>query len=109
MTQFSANRVLPRDVVIPSVDDLLYEIGLCLTSVRERPKRRAIDNPIVIAMFSWLYLIQRIITIFVSDHAYLVILCDVGHYLGFKTLFNFSLINAGFMTIKTIIIKLKLK
>ena len=37
---------------IDGFDDLLYEIGLCLTSVRERPKRRAINNPIVVMLCS---------------------------------------------------------
>ena len=50
MPRLDTNRVLPEEVVISSVDDLLYEIGLCLTSVRERPKRKAFYNPVVITV-----------------------------------------------------------
>ena len=53
---------------IGNVDDLLYEIGLCLTSVKERPKRRAIDNPIVIAIFCSIYLFARICIYWETSH-----------------------------------------
>ena len=87
MSRLSPYRVLPYDVVIPSVDHLLYEIGLCLTSVRERPKRRAIDSPIVIAMVCWLFLILRIASIFIdeNEHGYwLIIVGDIEEYMGIK-------------------------
>src|SRR5690242_17889377 len=99
MSRWSANRVLPGDVVIPSVDDLLYEIGLCLTSVRERPKRRAIDSPIVIAIVCSIFLVQRIASIFIDDHDYLVILGDFGHYLNFKILLNILFIIISLMAL----------
>src|SRR5690242_337410 len=101
MPSLVANRVLPGDVVIPSVDDLLYEIGLCLTSVRERPKRRAIDSPIVIAIVCWLYLFLRIASILIreDDHVWLMIMGEVGHYVGLKNHINIAFIIAVLMTI----------
>ena len=89
--------VIPEDLVIPSADDLLYEIGLCLTSVRERPKRRAIDNPIVIAILLNLYLIQRIAAIIIdeSNHKMMLFVGDFGRYLGIKYQWNLLLILLG--------------
>ena len=77
---------------IGNVDDLLYEIGLCLTSVRERPKRRAIDNPIVIAIFCSIYLFARICCIFTDHRYYLHLLGDSTHYFGAKIHFNIFII-----------------
>ena len=95
MLKLKKNKVLPEEVVISSVDDLLYEIGLCLTSVRERPKRRAIDSPVVIAVFNLVYLIQRITSItFECNHDQLLYLGDFGHYLGSKH-YNLMLIVGG--------------
>src|SRR5690242_10053896 len=101
MSKISIDSVLPRDVCIPSVDDLLYEIGLCLTSVRERPKRRAIDSPIVIAIVCLLYFIDRIASIYLNDfeHGWLLAVGDVGHYLDLKTHINIIFIFYALMSI----------
>ena len=83
------------------MDDLLYEIGLCLTSVRERPKRRAIDSPIVITIVSTLYLVFRIASIFIEDnwHGWLLIVGDIGNYINLKDHFNSVMILSMFITI----------
>ena len=39
---------LPRHLVVKDVDDVLYRIGLCLTSVKEEPKRSLVDNPLLV-------------------------------------------------------------
>ena len=94
MSRIKANTVLPRELVTLSVDDLLYEIGLCLTSVRERPKRRAIDSPIVIAIVCWLYMVLRIASILIdnNEHGWLLLVGSFGHYIGLKYHFNVFLI-----------------
>ena len=94
MLSFGSNNVLPKEVVISSVDDLLYEIGLCLTSVRERPKRRAINSPVVIAVFCGIYLCERIASIIIdeSHHGYLLLLGDYGRFMKLKTHLNLILI-----------------
>jgi len=99
MKHFSSYSVLPEELVIPSVDDLLYEIGLCLTSVRERPKRRAIDSPIVIAIVSIIMLITRIINIFnVNNNPIIFVLMgDVGRYFSMALHWNCSLFLANLM------------
>src|ERR1700761_4441760 len=73
------------------VDDILYEIGLCLQSVRERHKRRAINNPVFTAIVLVLFIIQRLISIALpEDDRRLLYTGDVGHYYGLKFHINFS-------------------
>ena len=79
MSQLDPNSVIPKELVITSVDDLLYEIGLCLTSVRERHKRKVINNPIVISIFNSIYLIERIISLIIPE-SYRNILLIVGEF-----------------------------
>ena len=103
MNRLSPYIVLPGDVVIPSVDDLLYEIGLCLTSVRERPKRSVINKPINIWIFSVLYIITKISAICIPDNerGILLILGEIGRYIGLKMHINMFLvliISTSFLT-----------
>ena len=60
--------------------DILFDIGLCHHSVEERPKRKAIDKPIVMSVVIWVYMIERIASIMISDDYNLALMClgDVG-------------------------------
>ena len=66
--------------------DILFDIGLCHHSVEELSKREAIDKPIVISVVTWVYLIQRIASIMISDDNNLALMClgDVGRYWAIK-------------------------
>ena len=97
MSSISPNRVIPEHLVIRSADDLLYSIGLCLQSVTERPKRKAIYNPKVIAFILWLHLMLRIVSIWSpEDSRWLPLIGEMGRYFGMKFHFNLymCLINA---------------
>ena len=85
------NKLLPKELVIPSAEDLLYSNGLCPTSVREWPKRKTMNSPKVIAIFLVFYLTERILDIFIpeEEEQYLQIIGETGHYFGMK--FHFSL------------------
>ena len=50
MSRIQTDRVLPPELCIQSIDDILYSIGLCHHSVREMPKRSVIDKPLLIAL-----------------------------------------------------------
>src|SRR5690242_18244861 len=95
----SLDRVLPRDVVIPSVDDLLYEIGLCLTSVRERPKRRGINNPIVIAIVLFIMAVMKITSLIIDNEQWLIILGDNGRYFNMRVQWNLPIIMITMITL----------
>ena len=97
MSSISPNRVIPEHLVIRSADDLLYSIGLCLQSMRKRPKRKTIYNPKLIAFVSWLHLWLRIASIWLpEDSQWLPLIGETGRYFGMKFHWNFyvCLINA---------------
>ena len=89
--------VLPPHLVIPSAEDLLYDIGLCLTSVKEEPKpRKLLSRPKVIWIIEWIFFFQRFFSILIGqeNRQALLILGDVGGYLGLKTNWNVLIIIA---------------
>ena len=50
----NVERILPPNLVITSAEDGLYDIGLCLTSVKREPKpRKLLSTPIVIWIIQW--------------------------------------------------------
>ena len=97
MCSLNPNRVIPEHLVIRSADDLLYSIGLCLQSVIERPERKAIYNPKLIAFVSWIHLMLRIASILLpEDSQWFPLIGETGRYFGMKFHWNFyvCLINA---------------
>ena len=92
----NTERVLPPHLVIPSAEDLLYDIGLCLTSVKEVPKQRnLLSRPIVIWIIQWIFFFQRLASIWIGEdnRQALLIFGDVGGYMGLKTKINVLIIN----------------
>ena len=81
MTRIKINRRLPEELIIPSIDDILYSIGLCHSSVREDPKRSKLHNPIVIAFVVFTQLVMKIIALFTDDELLLSILTEFCHLL----------------------------
>ena len=86
----SANKRLPRDLCVDSIDDILYSIGLSLTSVRdvlrdEHKNRRFYNKPIVIFVCNLLYALMRIFCLFTDNKFCLTLLGHYGHMLGFNT------------------------
>ena len=51
-----------ESLIVEDIDDHLYRIGLCFDSVRDNPKRLAIDHPLFGLFFVTLYIIIRLIT-----------------------------------------------
>ena len=50
MCRIQTDRVLPPELCIQSIDDILYSIGLCHHSVREIPERSLINKPLIITI-----------------------------------------------------------
>ena len=84
------NKCLPPELTIESVDDILYRIGLCFTSVRVRPKRKRIHNPLVVFTIVSFFLIERVITISLDESNDLLfkIFGDVGYFAGLRLPYN---------------------
>ena len=72
-------------------EDILYEIGLYLSSVGVRPKRRLHNNPLLIFTIITLFMIGRTLSIITpeEDDQTLLFIGDVGHYFGLKLQFSF--------------------
>ena len=81
---------LPRHLVVKDVDDVLYRIGLCLTSVKEQPKRWLVDNPLLAFAVLSLFTSEKVITCSLSEDNELVfrMLASTGHFLGIRLYFD---------------------
>ena len=89
MAKIQPNRQIPSKLAIKGFDNLLYEIGLCPTSVIERPKpRKLLNNPGVICIILWIQFIERFLSIVVEEPSYLLLLGDIGRYYGIKFYWN---------------------
>ena len=99
MSSIRVDRRLPPELSIQSIDDILYSIGLCHSSVREDPKRSKLHNPIVIAIIEFIHLLMKFISILTDDEKLLSILDDFTHLIGFKLYFIVMLIVLNLITI----------
>ena len=93
MNRLKPTCLIPPELVIKDCDELLYEIGLCLTSLRERPKRWPINNPVFIAIITSIYLSERVASILVpeSDRQMLLLVGETGRYFDIKVQWNLIL------------------
>ena len=88
MSRIDCNHVLPQELTIESIEDVLYYIGLSQHSVREQPKRPTINNPIFITTFVTILLIMKVVSQFTDDELTLVLLTQFGHYMNVKIYIN---------------------
>ena len=90
MDGLNPNCVIPPELVIKDCDELLYEIGLCLTSLRERPKRWPINNPVFIAIITSIHLTERVVSLLVpeSERQILLLVGETGRYFDLKVQWN---------------------
>ena len=92
MPGFNCNKVLPNELVIDSIDDYLYEIGLCHHLVSDRTKRSNINSPKLIFIVLLFNLILSFLPNFTDDETTLILLTDFGHYNGIKFFVNIQII-----------------
>ena len=87
MEELDPNKFLPSDIVIEGVDDILFDIGLLLTSFREdQKKRKFIYNPRVLLIINTIVLLNKLSCLFIDDSNELVLklLGEFGQYYGLK-------------------------
>ena len=84
MSSIDVNKCLPPELTIESVDDILYRIGLCFTSVRVRPKRQRIDHPLVVFIITLIFASERVVSFKCGpkNESMFQILGDVGYLFG---------------------------
>ena len=83
--------------LVEPLEDILYEIGISLTSVRDRPKRPLYNNPLIVFLLTVLFLIGRTLSVITpeDDTQTLNFIGDVGHFFGLKLHFNMIFIIAS--------------
>ena len=64
------NKCVPKELIIDRIDDILYRIGLCLTSVREQSKRDLINHPLVVSIVISMYTTQRLVTLIIIERKF---------------------------------------
>ena len=87
MEELDPNKLLPSDMVVERVDDILYDIGLSLTSVRElQKKRKFIHNPLLLLIVNTFMLVNKVACLFIDDSNEIVLkmLGEPGHNFGIK-------------------------
>ena len=92
MARIDCNKVLPQELTIESIEDVLYYIGLSHHSVRDPPKRPKINNPKFITTFVFVVMIMKVVSQFTDDEITLVLLTEYSHYLGIKIYLNINTI-----------------
>ena len=97
MSRIQIDRVLPPELCIQSIDDILYSIGLCHHSVREEPKRSVINKPLIITIVIIIQLLLRIISNTTDNKLIILFTADLGHLIGIRELVNILLILASIM------------
>ena len=87
MEELDPNKLLPSNMVIEGVDDILYDIGLSLTSVRDQQKKRLlIHNPLLLLTINMFMLVIKLSCLFIDDSNELILklLGEPGHNFGMK-------------------------
>ena len=88
MSIIQTDRVLPPQLCIESIDDILYSIGLCHHSVREIPKRSVINNPLLIALVLIIQILMRIVSNNSENKIILLLTAEVYHFINLKQFLN---------------------
>ena len=88
MSRIQTDRVLPPELCIQSIDDILYSIGLCHHSVRDRPKRSVINKPLIITIVLIIQVLLRIVSNKTENKLIILLTADLGHLIGIKEHFN---------------------
>ena len=94
MADIVLNKRLPNKLVIESVDDILYRIGLTLTSSQNQIKRSFIFNPTFIFIYVSIYAIKEFVIFLLNEENDFVfkLIGSHGHLLGVRQHISMSII-----------------
>ena len=93
MNSLDVNKVLPNHLVIPSADNQLFKIGLCLTRTTNDAKREWISKPIFVAIINLIFTLRPMIRLVLSHEElkYFIIFGDFAYLMGVT--FNLNIEN----------------
>ena len=92
MSRIDCNKVLPRELAIEDIEDILYSIGLSHQSVSDEPKRSPINNPKFIITFVFVVTIMKVVSQFTDDELTLLLLTEYSHYLRIKIYITINIV-----------------
>ena len=100
-TKINLAMCLPRHLVVKDVDDVLYRIGLCLTSVKEQPIRLSVDNPMLAFAVVSIFTIEKVVTCSLSDNHELIfrMFGSTGHLMGLRLYLDLCFIFCSILTL----------
>src|SRR5882762_5437761 len=86
MEQFDPTKIISKEFIIPSVDDILYKIGLQIRSVSGSRYRKWHKSPIIVFTFLSLILLKDFVILLSEDNETTKqqVLGDVGNYFGIR-------------------------
>ena len=99
MSGHKLDQALPEQLAIKSIDDILFEIGLCHHSVRETPNRNPLNRPTLILTVVSTEILMRTVSHFTDDNFILMITGEFAQYQSFKEVFNIGSIILSSMTL----------
>ena len=85
------NKCLPPELTVESVDDILYRIGLSFDSIRDRPKRKLIDHPLIaLSLIVIIFHRKTNHNLSLSEENHLIFraLGSVGYFIGVRQHFD---------------------
>ena len=107
MTSFKVNKVLPENLIIKSVDNHLYRIGINHVNNSEVNDRNIIHNPILIAIVCWIQVFKNILHLTYSgfsDYNMFLYLGDWPRLMGMRYHFNAASLLVAILAISSHII-----
>src|SRR6195952_137217 len=92
--RINPNKCLPPELIIESVDDILYRIGLSFDSLRDPPKRSQFNNPFIVFITLFAILSEKLITLTVNEENdwILKVIGDLGYLIGVRIYINIAFI-----------------
>ena len=99
MALININKVLPLNMAIDSIEDVLYSIGLCHQSVREGNERSAYNSPKLISFVLITDILMQIISFFTDDEIIHLMLNELSLGMGIASYVSVIIIILALMVL----------
>ena len=100
MSRIHHDKLIPVEYTIKSIDDILYRIGLSLSSNQEYHGRKIFYHPMVVLIYTMIFLLfYEIPVIFIEDHTILKVFGIPGHFFGMKVHWISCIVSASSLVI----------
>jgi len=103
MEQFDPNKIISREYIIDSVEDILYKVGLQIRSLSGSRYRKWFYSPKIVFTFLSLHLLKDFVILLSEDNERTKqqVLGDVGNYFGIRFHFTSAKILTVFIALNS--------